>query len=219
MDNRSEREKLEQTIAALEAQRSILGDAVVEASIAALQKQLVELEPAKPTEQQRKQVTVLFADISGFTAMSERMDAEDVTEVMNALWQCLDKVITEHGGFVDKHIGDAVMALWGVEAAREDDPERSIRAALKMQAELEAFREEQSLTLAMRIGINTGPVLLGEVGTTGEFTAIGDTVNTANRLEQAATTDGVLISHATYRHVRGVFFTPRPRCNYGKGKG
>ena len=202
-----ERDKLEQAITALEAQRAILGDAVVDASIAALQKQLAELEAAKPVTQQRKQVTVLFADVSGFTAMSETMDAEDVQETMNALWRKVDGAIVAHNGRIDKHIGDAVMALWGVDEAREDDPEQAIRAALAMQTAVRAFIGAQRAAplLQMRIGINTGSVLLGEVGTTAEFTAMGDTVNTASRLEHAAPVDGILISHDTYRHVRGVF--------------
>ena len=141
------------------------------------------------------------------------MDAEDVSDIMNALWERLDKAIVEHGGTIDKHIGDEVMALWGTETAREDDPEWAIRAALAMQTELTAFRHDQSfdlaqdrqVDLAMRIGINTGPVLLGKVGTTGECTAMGDTVNLASRLEGAAPVGGILISHDTYRHVRGVF--------------
>ena len=156
-------------------------------------------------EQQRKLVTVLFADVSGFTAMSEKMDAEEVNEVMNALWERLDKAITDHNGYIDKHIGDAVMAIWGAKMAQENDPEQAFRAALAMQTELATFRENHNVKLAMRIGINTGPVLLGEVGTTGEFTAIGDTVNVASRLEHVAPVGSILISHDTYRHVRGVF--------------
>lgn len=202
----TEIEQLEQAIAALEAQRAMLGDAVVDAALAPMREKLATLKAqAQASEQRRRQITVLFADVSGFTAMSETMDAEDVTEIMNDLWERLDRAITEHGGFIDKHIGDAVMALWGAETAHENDPEQAIRAALAMQTELAAFRDDRQVDLAMRIGINTGPVLLGQVGTTGEYTAIGDTVNTASRLEHAAPVGGILISHDTYRHVRGIF--------------
>jgi class 3 adenylate cyclase/tetratricopeptide (TPR) repeat protein len=190
---------------ALEAQRAVLGDAAVDTAVAALCEKLAALEPPSAAEQKRKQVTVLFADVSGFTAMSETMDAEEVSDLMNALWNGIDAAIVAHGGMIDKHIGDAVMALWGAQTTREDDPESAIRAALAMQSELAAFREEHDAQLGMRIGINTGPVLLGGVGTTGEFSAIGDTVNLASRLEHAAPVGGVLISHDTYRHVRGVF--------------
>jgi class 3 adenylate cyclase len=202
----TEMEQLEHAMAALEAQRSTLGDGVVDAALAPMRDKLAALKAQQPsTEQHRKQVTVLFADVSGFTAMSETMDAEDVTGVMNALWQRLDAAIASCGGAIDKHMGDAVMALWGVQTAHESDPEQAIRAALAMQAALAAFRDERGVRLAMRIGLNTGPVLLGEVGSTHEFTAMGDTVNLASRLEHAAPVGGVLISHDTYRHVRGLF--------------
>ncbi len=211
----NEREQLEQAIAALEAQRALLGDAVVDAALAPMREKLAALQAQQVgTEQQRKQVTVLFADVSGFTAMSETMDPEEVSETLNALWTRLDAAITVHGGKIDKHIGDAVMALFGAPTAREDDPERAIRAALAMQAELRTFVGVSENLAAdagdaprfqMRIGINTGLVLLGEVGTTAEYTAMGDAVNLASRLEQAAPVGGILISHDTYRHVRGLF--------------
>ena len=82
-------------------------------------------------------MTVLFADVSGFTSMSSRADPEAVASVMNELWARLDTVIADHGGRVDKHIGDAVMAVWGVTSTEEDDPERAVRAGLAMQEELE----------------------------------------------------------------------------------
>ncbi len=197
--------QLRAAMTALEGQRPLLGDAVVETALSSLREQLAALEAAAPAEQQRKQLTVLFADVSGFTALSETRDAEEVTELMNNLWALVDEVITDSGGHIDKHIGDAVMALWGVDAAREDDAARAVHAALAMQAAVGAFSITQSLPLALRLGINTGPVLLGQVGTKGEFTAIGDAVNVASRLEHAAAVGGVLISHDTYRHVRGVF--------------
>jgi predicted ATPase/class 3 adenylate cyclase len=212
----NEVEQLEQAISALEAQRTVLGDAVVNAALAPMREKLAALQThIAPAGQQRKQVTVLFADIIGFTAMSERLDAEDVSTIINSLWARLDRIILSHGGTIDKHIGDEVMALWGSQHAREDDPEQGVRAALALQAELHTLSNEApgatlaaggpSPTPRMRIGINTGPVLLGAVGTTGEFTAIGDTVNVASRLQHAAPIGGVLISHDTYRQVRGLF--------------
>jgi class 3 adenylate cyclase/tetratricopeptide (TPR) repeat protein len=198
----AEREDLEQAIAQLEAQRATLGDGVVDVSIAVLREKLATLSPVTLSEQ-RKQITILFADVSGYTAMSETLDAEEVSEVMNAIWQRLDVAIVEHGGRIDKHSGDGVMALWGVYTVRESDPEKAIRAALAMQAVLAEF--EAGHSLKMRIGLSTGPVLLGDVGTMGEFSAIGDAVNLASRMEGAAPPGGVLISHDTYRHVRGVF--------------
>ncbi|MFN2243475.1 MAG: adenylate/guanylate cyclase domain-containing protein, partial [Anaerolineae bacterium] len=196
----TEREQLEQAITQLEAQRATLGDGVVDASIAALHEKLAALER---TPEQRKQVTILFADISGYTALSETMDAEELSELMNALWERIDAVIVEHGGHIDKHSGDGVMALWGVDVVRENDPDRAIRAALAMQAALTEVKAGHNIN--MRIGLSTGPVLLGTLGTTGEFSIFGDTVNLASRLEGLAPTGGVLISHDTYQHVRGVF--------------
>ncbi len=205
----TDRAQLEQTIAALEAQRAILGDAVADAALTSLREKLAALQP--PAAEQRKLATVLFADVSGFTALSETLDAEDISAIMNALWARLDAVVHAHGGRIDKHIGDALMALWGADQAREDDPEQAVRAALALQRELAAFRAERGLTLAMRIGVNTGPVLLGVIGSTHEFTAMGDAVNLASRLEHAAPVGEVLISHDTFRHIRGLFdVQPQP---------
>ena len=199
-----EREKIEQAIAAQEGLRPLLGDAVVDASIAALRQSLQQSPPPAEAEQ-RKQVTVLFGDVSGFTAMSETLDAEEVRDIMNALWRRIDAAILAHGGHIDKHIGDAVMAIFGVPAASEDDPERAIHTALAMQKEVREFAAKTKHTLQMRIGVNTGPVLLGSVGSNSEFTAMGDAVNLASRLEHAAPVGGVMISHDTLRHVQGIF--------------
>ena len=199
---------LKNAIAAQESMRSVLGDAVVDTTLAVLRDQLTELErhttlQEAATHARRKLVTVLFADISGFTALSENMDAEDVANLVNRLWIRADRAIQEHGGHIDKHIGDSVMALWGTEAGREDDAERAIRAALRMQ---EIFKENaEHLSISLKIGINSGLVLLSSIGTQGEFTAMGDTVNTASRLVASARANEILISHDTYQLVRGVF--------------
>jgi predicted ATPase/class 3 adenylate cyclase len=199
---------LKSAIEAQETMRSVLGDAVVDTTLMVLRGQLAELEKQAAqqdgtTPPRRKLVTVLFADISGFTALSERMDAEDVANLVNQLWERFDKIIEEFGGDVDKHIGDAVMALWGTDTAREDDAERAVRAALKMQ---ETFRENaELLPVSIKVGINSGPVLLSAMGTHGEFTAMGDTVNTASRLVEAAQANEILVSTDTYQLVRGVF--------------
>ncbi len=201
-----ERERLIQAIATIEARRAILGDNVTETAIMTLQEKLASLE-TPPVAEQRKLVTVLFADVSGFTAMSEALDPEDVRDLVNALWARLDSIIIAHGGIIDKHMGDAVMALFGAPTAREDDPERAIRAALAMQQTLSTWEADfaSDFPISIRIGIHTGPVWLGTVGVTAEYTAMGDTVNLASRLQHAAPVGGVIVSHETYRHVRGVF--------------
>ncbi len=200
-----EREQLELAIAAQEGLRGVVGDDVVDAAIAALRDRLVALAGGASGEKRRKQVTVLFADVSGFTSASEEMDAEEVADSVNVLWQRLDAAITDFNGRIDKHIGDAVMGLWGADEAREDDPEQAIRAALAMLAAVEELTAAGQARFPIRIGINTGPVVLGEVGTTGEYTAMGNTVNVAARIQAAAPVGGILVNHDTYRHVRGVF--------------
>ena len=211
-----ERESLEQAIAVLESQRSLLGDKVVDVAVASMREKLSGADvQVRRVPQQRKLVTVLFSDVSGFTAMSETMDHEIVNSVINSLWSRVDRAIVDHGGRIDKHIGDAIMALYGTPTAHEDDPERAIRSALQIQSEIQDWKREQSDILPgykaqinnikLRIGINTGPALLGTVGTIGEYTAIGDTVNLASRLETAAPVGGILISNDTHLHVRGIF--------------
>ena len=112
------------------------------------------------------------------------MDVEDLTEIMNALWERLDQTIINYGAALTNNIGDAVMALWGSKVVKEDDPEQAIRAALAMQQEISSFNAagQFAVELRLRIGLNTGPVFLSTIGTTGEYTAIGDAVNIASRL-------------------------------------
>ena len=217
-NNSSETEDLHRAIEALEAQRAVLGDEITDIAQASIREKLDRVNRGVrglDEPQQRKLITVLFADVSGFTAMAESMDHEVVNTVINSLWSRVDKAIQDHGGRIDKHIGDAVMGLFGTPVAREDDPERAIRAALKIQAEVQKWKQEfndhianqpsQTQNIHLRIGINTGPALLGTVGTIGEYTAIGNTVNVSSRLQAAAPRDGILISHDTYQHVRGIF--------------
>ncbi len=159
---------------------------------------------------------MLFADVSGFTGMASRLDAELVAAKMNELWSHLDAVIADHGGRVDKHIGDAVMAVWGVASTSEDDPERAVRAGLALQAELRLWSSGDEL--ALRVGINTGPAHLGAVGVSGEFTAMGDTVNVASRVQHVAPLGRVVVTHDTYRHIRGVFDVDALEPAFVKGK-
>lgn len=160
---------------------------------------------------ERRTVTILFADISGFTAMSEKLDPEVVQEIMDRAFERLTAVINGYGGTIDKYIGDAVMALFGAPVALGDDPERAVRAGLGMQQVMSEYAEELKRTrgfgLAMRVGVNTGKVIWGRVGGAGEksFTVMGDAVNLASRLEHAAPLGGVLIGEATQRHVRTRF--------------
>ncbi|MBU0494451.1 MAG: tetratricopeptide repeat protein [Chloroflexi bacterium] len=208
--------KLEQAIAALESQRAILGDAVVDASIAALHEKLVTLRASAPAwehgrgEQQRKLVTILFADIASSTEMSAHLDPEDALAIMGGALEQFETVIEQHEGAVVRFLGDGLLAIFGFHAAREDDAERAVRAGLGIleTAQQYAQQVEDRWGLAgfgVRVGLNTGLVLLGEVGAAHEITAMGDAVNLAARMEQNAPVGGLLISHDTYRHVRGLF--------------
>ncbi len=203
----NEIEKLEQAINSLEQQRQLLGDLAVNTAIAGLRQKLEELRTQSEPEQ-RKLLTILFGDVSGFTSLSETHDAEEVSDAMKKLWETIDEIILNFGGKIDKHMGDAVMALWGASGVREDDAERAIRAAFEIQRSLsQAAMQGQKLpALQMRIGINTGMALLTQVGVNRqELSAIGDAVNVASRLQTAAPVGGVLISHESYRQVRGLF--------------
>ncbi|HXK44020.1 MAG TPA: adenylate/guanylate cyclase domain-containing protein [Anaerolineae bacterium] len=202
-------EQIQKAMSAIAALRGQLDADTVEVVLAALQRQHHALEAApSAAAPQRRQITSLFADLVDFTALSESLDPEMATEMLNALWAELDTVIVAHGGFIDKHMGDGVMALWGVAQTREDDAERAVRAALALQAALREFNVKMRRNLPplhLRVGLNTGLALLGQIGTTGEFSAIGDTINLASRLEDAAPVDGVLVSQDTYHQVWGLF--------------
>lgn len=153
--------------------------------------------------------TILFSDIKGFTSLSEKMDPDEIKEVMNDCFVVLKKQIENQDGTVAKYIGDSVMALFGVPTSHEDDAARSIRAALAMQNELKIFAERMKskigILLQMRIGINTGKVLAGQVGGKEDIDVMGDTVNIAKRLEGLAPLGGVVVSRETYKHTKDLF--------------
>lgn len=207
----SDRQQIEQALAVLEAQRPALGDAVVDASQAALRKQLAELDPAPPGEQ-RKLVTLLFADLVGFTALASSLDPEEVRAIQQAYFAAVSAPIKQYGGLIEKYIGDAVVAIFGLPQAEENDPDRAVHAALEMQTALVGLNSHLAKDLGlqlpdplqMRIGINTGLVVVS-LSPSGDFDMLGDSVNLASRLQSAAPVGGVLISQDTYRHVRGAF--------------
>src|SRR5688500_2146515 len=155
---------------------------------------------AAPADE-RRQVTVLFADLSGYTAVSERMDPESVKSLVEGALRRLGEEVTRYGGTVDKYIGDNVMAIFGAPVAHEDDEERAVRAALGMQDAMEEINVELSArhgaNFQLRVGINTGEVLAGAVG--DGYTVIGDTVNVAARLQAAGRPGTVTVGERTYR--------------------
>ena len=148
--------------------------------------------------EERRIVTVLFADLVGFTTFSEGADPEQLKNLVDAGFQRLVADIANHGGRVDKIVGDQIMALFGAPVAHEDDAERAVRAALQMQATLAEYAEEIRVPVRMRIGINSGEVLVGALRAGGEYTAMGDTVNVAARLQTTAQPGQVLVGPATH---------------------
>jgi len=163
------------------------------------------------SEANRRTITVLFADLSGFTAMSERLDPEVMQTLQNELFAELTAAVQGFGGFVDKFIGDALLALFGAPAAHEDDPERAVRAALDMIVRTARLSERAKAyagsPLLLHVGINTGHVVAGGlgVGVAKSYSVTGDTVNTAQRLQSMASPGEVLVGPLTYRLTRHAF--------------
>jgi class 3 adenylate cyclase len=149
-------------------------------------------------DEERRWATVLFADLSGFTALSERTDPEEVSSMVDRCMHAMGEVVDRYGGSVDKVIGDALMAVFGAPIAHEDDPTRAVCAALEIQRRAEQDVEE-FCGLCVRIGVNSGEVIFARVGPDGrrELTVMGDTVNTASRLQSAAPAAGVLVGEQT----------------------
>jgi class 3 adenylate cyclase/tetratricopeptide (TPR) repeat protein len=159
---------------------------------------------SKPAPQRRKLATLLFCDMSGSTAMGERVDSEAVREMMFEYFGKMRAVIEAHGGTIEKFVGDAVMAAFGVPLAHEDDALRAVKAAFEMQGRMQSFNIELEKRfgsrIALRIGVNTGEVIAGDARSRETFVT-GDAVNVAARLEQAASPGEVLIGESTLRLV------------------
>jgi class 3 adenylate cyclase/predicted ATPase len=155
--------------------------------------------------EERRKATVLFADLSGYTAVAERLDPEAVKSFVDRALRRLGQEVVRYGGTVDKYIGDNVMAVFGAPVAHEDDPERAVRAGLAMQAAMEEINKDieaaTGSNFSLRVGINSGEVLAGQVG--DGYTVIGDVVNVASRLQSAARPGSVTVGETTHRLTRG----------------
>jgi predicted ATPase/class 3 adenylate cyclase len=160
---------------------------------------------------QRRSVTVLFADLSGYTSLSQEIDSEDLFELVQRFIPLLSEAVYKYEGMVDKIIGDGLMALFGAPISHENNAERALRAALDMQESVTALSKELigriDFELKLHVGLHSGSVIVGGVGSNMlmDYTAIGDTVNLANRLEQVAEGGTVLASEAVYRATRAIF--------------
>ena len=164
-----------------------------------------QLAEARPPQETRKVVTIVFSDLKGSTSLGEALDSEALREVMTRYFDAMRGELERHGGVIEKFIGDAVMAVFGLPRLHEDDALRAVRAASGMQAALEALNDDlqrvYGVQLANRTGVNTGEVVAGDPSS-GQRLVTGDAVNVAARLEQAAGEREVLLGELTYRLVR-----------------
>jgi adenylate cyclase len=197
---------LRAAIEALEAQRErgTLDEAAASAALAVLRAQLEEETLPEPAAE-RKQATVMFADMSGFTALSERTDAEEMRSLVNQCFDALGEVIARYGGHIDKFIGDELMVLFGAPVAMEDHAARALHAALDLHEKFARFNKEHATLranpLALHTGVNSGLVVAGAIGTEAkrEYTVMGDPVNVAARLVAHAAPGEVLVGEQTRR--------------------
>src|SRR4051794_31630495 len=159
----------------------------------------------EPPREVRKTVTVVFCDLAGSTALAADRDPEALRRVLTRYFEEMRSVLEQHGGTVEKFIGDAVMAVFGTPVVREDDAVRAVRAALEMRGRVpalnEAFQREWGMSISVRLGVNTGEVVAGDAAARQTFVT-GEAVNVAQRLESAAPANQILIGADTYRLVR-----------------
>jgi class 3 adenylate cyclase/tetratricopeptide (TPR) repeat protein len=167
---------------------------------------LVAAPPALPVHEVRRTVTLLFCDLKGSTALGETLDPEALHEVKERYFATMASEIAKHGGKIEKYIGDAIMAVFGLPLPHEDDALRAVRAAAGMQAALRGVNEDLAkryrVVLANRIGVNTGEVVANDDPTADQKLATGDAVNVTARLEQAAPENEIYLGETTYRLVR-----------------
>ena len=152
---------------------------------------------------ERRQVTVLFADIAGYTSLSSRLGAEKTHAMLNRYFEAVDGIVESYGGSIDKHMGDNVMAVFGAPVAHDDDPLRAVRAALDIHERMVVLSDEAGHSLSAHIGIASGQVVASGTGSDAhrEYTVTGDSVNVASRLQDKAAPGETLISDAVCRAV------------------
>lgn len=173
---------------------------------------------------EKRDVTVLFSDIRGFTTMTEQLEPTEVVSILNSYFSCMIDVIYQHEGTLDKFLGDGIMCLFGAPIDQPDHPIRAARTALAMQQALEIFnraqREQGKRVLEVGIGINSGDAVVGNVGSEKrlEYTAIGDNVNLAARLQSIAHGDQILISESSYQAIKSQVLVKKLAPVHIKGK-
>jgi class 3 adenylate cyclase/tetratricopeptide (TPR) repeat protein len=171
---------------------------------------------------ERRYATIMFADISGFTAAAEKLDPEELTDIVNGCFAVMEAAVREHGGYIDKYIGDCLMATFGAPTALESAARRAVNAAIEIRNRLEQLRRERRLAIPVEVhvGINSGLVLTGAVGgeVRREVTVMGDAVNVAARLKDAATRGAIWVGAQTYYPTRDDFEYRRLPPLSAKGK-
>jgi class 3 adenylate cyclase len=207
-DGMSLEQQLTAAIIALESQRAVLGDAAVDLALTSIRAKLSALQPppAARTSQQLRQATILFVDVVGSTALSDRLDPEEIHAVMDGALEGFSAIVNSHHGKVLQYAGDSLLAVFGASEAKEDDAERAVRCGLAVLAHSAVLSEAPpgGRRVNVRVGIHTGRVLLGG-GVDAERSIRGIAVNIAARLEQTAPTGTMRISQDTYTLVRGLF--------------
>ena len=209
----NEREQLLRTISTLEAQRSVLGDSAVDLALGPVRTRLAEFGGTEtgpvPADfrSEHKVVTVVFVDVSGFAAISEQLESEEVRDIVNALFERLVPVVERYGGVIDKFMGDEMMVLFGAPRATEHHADHALRACLEMFDELRTFNEEHGRTLGLHVGVNSGLVVAGAIGShrRQDYSVMGDAVNIAARLEDASEAGEILVGPASYRATASSF--------------
>jgi len=176
-----------------------------------------------PIEGERKHVTVLFSDLTGYTAMSEKLDPEEVKEITSQIFGEISKIVANYDGFIEKYVGDAVMAIFGIPKAHEDDPIRAVKAAREIHKLVDAVSPEVEKRVGqpilMHTGINTGLVITGEVDMErGTHGIAGDTINLASRLSNIAKPGEILVNVDTFRQIEGHFTCEFTETASVKGK-
>src|SRR5690349_21215141 len=169
--------------------------------------------PARAATSERRPLTILFADIAGSTTIAEKLDPEDWTVLVQRAFDRLNTIASRYGGTIARLMGDGVLAFFGAPVAHEDDPERAVRCGLDMVQAIEtlgaAHHVPGARDLKVRVGINTGHVVVGVVGTdtAHEYTAMGDAVNVAARMQGHARPGSVLVTAATHRFISSLVHT------------
>jgi class 3 adenylate cyclase len=165
-----------------------------------------EISAAAPSDGERRQLTIFFADLSGYTELTDALDAEELHDLVGLVFDCIDRIVEDHGGTVHRHVGDEVMALFGAPVAHTDDPMRAVRAAFETHRAMTALGAEQGRSLAVHIGIASGSVIVAGQGTenpedVSDYAVTGAAANLAARLNSLAKPGETIISDNVHRAV------------------